>query len=98
MPEADTFPDLDQYLNAEVLLPNGEHMQAATVMLRSKDANGRVQGRASDTPILDTRVYDVLFPDGVIKQYAANVLAEAKAIDTNYWTPSYHIGRMRTLQ
>lgn len=77
MPEADTFPDLDHYLNAEVLLPNGEHMQAATVMIRSKDANGRAKGRASDNPILDTRVYDVLFPDGVIKQYAANVLAEA---------------------
>jgi len=35
MPEADTFPDLDYYLNAEVLLANGEEMQAATVMSRS---------------------------------------------------------------
>ena len=27
-------------------------------------------------PILDTRVYDVMFPDGAVCQYAANIIAE----------------------
>ena len=36
MPDVDTIPDLDQYLNAEVLLPkDGKHMQAAQVIGRS---------------------------------------------------------------
>jgi hypothetical protein len=28
-------------------------------------------------PILDTRVYEVEFPDGTINDYAANIIAEA---------------------
>jgi hypothetical protein len=28
-------------------------------------------------PILDTRVYDVEFPDGRVDKYAANVIAES---------------------
>jgi hypothetical protein len=77
MPEADTFLDYDQYINNEVLLPrDGEHMMAARVIQRTKDDNGRAQGTHNNNPILDTRVYDVMFPDGAVKQYAANIIAE----------------------
>jgi hypothetical protein len=26
--------------------------------------------------MLDIRIYDVMFPDGVVQQYAANIIAE----------------------
>jgi hypothetical protein len=33
-------------------------------------------GTKNDNPILDTRVYQVKFPDGEIAEYAANVIVE----------------------
>ena len=76
MPEADDFPDYDGYLHTEVTLPHGEHMQCAKVIKRVVDETGNVVGSYNQNPILDTRVYEVLFPDGATKQYAANVIAE----------------------
>ena len=75
--EADEIEDYDQYLNAEVILPNGEHMQSARVIRRVKDDMGSVIGRYNDNPILDSRVYEVMFPDGVMRQYSANVIAQS---------------------
>ena len=77
MPDADNIPDLDQYLHAEVLLPkDGKHMQAAQVIGRSTDDNGIPIGEYDANPILNSRVYDVMFPDGSVQQYAANIIAE----------------------
>ena len=77
LPEADTISDLDLYINAEVLLPkDGEHMQAARVIEQARDEDGDVIGDYNVNPILNTRVYDVMFPDGSIQQYAANLIAE----------------------
>ena len=77
MPEIDDIPDLDLYLNAEVLLPqDGKHMQSAQVLGRVTDSNGNPVGEYNANPILNTRVYDVMFPDGSIQQYAANIIAE----------------------
>jgi len=77
LPEADDIMDYDLYINSEVLLPhNGEHIQAARVMGRSKDANGGVTGSHHLNPMLDKRVYDVIFPDGAVQQYAANLITE----------------------
>ena len=66
----------DLLINAEVMLPNGHSQQMAKVIRRSVDSEGRVVGEFNDNPILNSLVYDVEFPDGVVKQYAANVIAE----------------------
>ena len=77
MPEADLFKDYDRYLNAEVLLPqDGEHLQAARVVKQSLDSAGNTKGEMHNNPMLDTRIYDVMFPDGAIRQYSANSIAE----------------------
>ena len=77
IPEADEITDYDLYLNSEVLLPqDGEHMQAARVISRSRNDAGLVIGEYNSNPILDTRVYDVMFPDSSVQQYAANIIAE----------------------
>ena len=73
----DEVNDYDLYLDSEVLLPkDGEHMQAARVISRARDDAGLVLGRYNSNPILDIRVYDVMFPDGSVQQYAANIIAE----------------------
>jgi hypothetical protein len=83
-PEADR-PKIDDYdeetydklLSAEVSLPRGDFQFIRRVIGRKRDAEGRPVGRSNTNPILDTRVYEVEFPDGTINEYAANILAEA---------------------
>ena len=77
LPEQDEINDLDLYVGAEVLLPHGVNMQAATVIGRARDGRGNPIGQYDSNPILDSRVYDVMFPDGAIQQYASNIIAES---------------------
>ena len=69
-------PFTDYLIHAEVLLPQGEGFQSAKVKGRAKDADGNTIGTFDNNPILNSIVYDVEFPDGAIKQYAANTIAE----------------------
>ena len=64
----------DLLINADVLLDHGETQQMARVIRRSIDSEGRVIGNLDGS--LKTLVYDVEFPDGAVKQYAGNVIAE----------------------
>ena len=66
----------DLLINAEVLLPQGDSQLLAKVIRRSIDSNGIATGSFDENPMLNSLVYDVEFPDGVAKQYAANVIAE----------------------
>ena len=66
----------DLLINAEVMLPHGDSQEMAKVIRRSVDSEGLVVGQFNDNPILNSLVYDVEFPDGLVKQYAANVIAE----------------------
>ena len=77
MPEADDVDDFDLYIGAEVLLPNGLDIQAGTVVERAKDSNGQAIGSYDKNPICDSRLYDVMFPDGRLLQYSANLISES---------------------
>lgn len=66
----------DTLIHSEVLLPHGENLHMAKVLRRSMDKAGKVVGKPSDNPLLNTLMYDVEFPDGNIKKYAANIIAE----------------------
>lgn len=69
-------PFTDMLLNAEVLLPQGEGIKAAKVIARSKDKDGDMIGSYNINPMLNTVVYDVKFPDGTVREYSANTIAE----------------------
>ena len=64
----------DLLINAEVLLDHDETKQMAKVLRRSIGPDGKVIGELGGS--LKTLVYDVEFPDGTVKQYSANVIAE----------------------
>jgi hypothetical protein len=68
---------LDNYLQAEVVLAVGGENLSGKVIARKRDADGNPIGKANMNPILDTRVYDVEFPDGNVDKYAANIIAES---------------------
>ena len=46
------------------------------VTKRLRDKDGLPIGTAHDNPILDTRVYEVEFPDGHKASFSANAIAE----------------------
>jgi hypothetical protein len=66
----------DLLINAEVLLPQGGGEQLAWVLRCTVDDDGKVIGTFNDNPILNTLVYEVEFPDGAVKEYSADVIAE----------------------
>ncbi len=52
-------------------------MLPAKVVARKRDADGNSVGiLANSNPILDTRIYEVQFPDGHIESYTANITKE----------------------
>lgn len=75
----------DLLINAEVLLPQGEKESMAKVVRRVVDADGKAVGTYNDNPILNTMVYECEFPDGAVREYAANVIAEniLKQVDSS---------------
>jgi hypothetical protein len=79
MPEADEWmlDTFNKYLAAEVLLPHGGELVRAKVTGQKRAADGTPVGVAHSNPILDTREYEVSFPDGSTDCYAANMIAES---------------------
>ena len=51
-------------------------MSPTKVVSRVKDKYGKLTGTYKKNTILDTRVYDVMFPDGAVYHYAANIIAD----------------------
>ena len=69
-------PMTDPIINSEVHLPQGEEMKAARITGRSRNEKGEIVGTYNENPILNTLTYDVEFPDGEIREYGANIIAE----------------------
>jgi hypothetical protein len=67
-----------EYLTAQILLPQGGEMTKAKVTGRKRDAVGLPMGRRNRNPLLDSRLYEVEFPDGMTDAFTANVNAENK--------------------
>jgi hypothetical protein len=69
-------PITDRLIRAELYLPQGEDMKAAKVVGRTKDEDGNIIGTYDHDPMLNSMVYDIEFPDGEIKEYSANIIAQ----------------------
>ena len=78
-PEADEFtPEAyDEYLDAEVLMERGGVMQSGVVKQRKRDDDGNPIGKRNNNPLLDTREYEVVFPDQSMDVLTANLIAES---------------------
>ena len=83
--------ELDQHIGQQVQLIQNDIPVLAKIISRKRDATGALVGKSHDVPQLDTRVYNIKFPDGHFEQYSANVLTEAlnsslddKGYDTSF--------------
>ena len=61
-------------------------MQKGVVKKRSIGPDGKLSGKYDDNPMLNSLVYEVEFPDGTMREYAANSIAE------NIVSQVYHDG------
>ena len=64
----------DNYVGAHVLLPHQDQMTSGLVRNQKRDSMGNPSGVSHANPILDTRAYEVVFPDGEVTEYGANVI------------------------
>jgi hypothetical protein len=71
--DVDTY---DQYVGAHVRVPIGDEIRSGKVVRRKREVDGTVRGRANANSMLDTRTYEIEFPDGHSDEYTANVIAE----------------------
>jgi hypothetical protein len=69
-------PAYDRLINAEVQLQLGDDMINAKVKKRALGHDGTTVGTYDDNPMLNSIIYEVEFPDGQVKEYSANTIAE----------------------
>ena len=69
-------PITDCWIHSEINLSQGEAMQNSKVIGRATDQDDNLIGTYYGNPYSNTMVYDVEFPDGEIKNYTANAIAE----------------------
>lgn len=72
-----TQEDLDKYIGSQIVLhdENGQEV-LCRVKGRKRTSNGDAVGQYNPNPILDTRLFDVEYPDGRVEAYATNAIAE----------------------
>ena len=78
--EADEFPmpdAYDQYLTANILIERQGEPMRGTVVRRAKDQHGAAIGIPNNNPLLDSREYEVEYPDGTVDVLTANQIAES---------------------
>jgi hypothetical protein len=66
----------DQYVGAHMSVPIGYEIRSGKVLRRKRDLDGTVRGWVNANTMLDTRTYEIEFPDGRSDEYTANVIAE----------------------
>lgn len=72
----DQQPAYDTMINAEVLLQQGEEYVTCKIIGRSTGPDGKTHGKYDENPYLNSIMYDVEMPDGQVKEYCANVIAQ----------------------
>jgi hypothetical protein len=79
---------LDTYIGAQVVVPGRDSQPIlAKVRKRKRDSSGEPIGNANPNPILDSRIYELEFPDGRLEEYGVNIIAEnmMAQVDQDGW-------------
>eukprot|EP00957_Ditylum_brightwellii_P182443 13898526-Ditylum_brightwellii.AAC.1 len=68
----DQQPAYNKIINADMQLHHQDHITTGKVKRRALAPNGRTAGSYHDNPMRNSTIYKVEFPDGEVKEYAAN--------------------------
>ena len=74
--EEAAMEQLDEYIGTQILLSTKTGPKLVKVTSRKRENSGHLIGTKHSKPPLDSRMYNVQFPDGHFEQYTTNVLAE----------------------
>ena len=67
----------DKFIGCKINFPIEGKMIEGTVSNCKRDSDGFLLSTDNTNPLLDTRIYNVTFPDGSYREYTANLIAEA---------------------
>ena len=89
--EEAAMEQLDEHIGQQVLIKKSDGPVMVKVASRYRDDAGNLVGAKHNQPQLDTRIYNVEFPDGHYERYSANILSEAltESIDSNGYNTSF---------
>ena len=76
LPSGNDMELLDKYIGAKILLPFEDQKVLVTVKERAKDDNGKSVGKYNDNPIINSKIYRALMPDGTYQDITANTIIE----------------------
>jgi hypothetical protein len=74
--EENDFDTYDQYVGAHVRVPTGDEIRSGKVVRSKHEMDGTMRGHANADTMLDTRTYEIEFPDSRSDEYTANMIAE----------------------
>ena len=69
-------PAHDKLISAEVQMQVGNGVQTGKVTQRAVDPDGHTVGKYDDNPSLNSLLYEVEVDDGLVREYAANIIAQ----------------------
>ena len=72
--DAPSAEDHDNLIGARITLQHQGESKEGHVANRKRNSDGTLIGTSNQHPVLDSREYEVLFPDGTYVDYSANVL------------------------
>ena len=93
--EESAMEQLDEYIGSQIPLTTKQGPALVKVISRKRHSDGSLIGSRHDQPQLDSRIYNVKFPDGHYEQYSANVLHES--LSTNLDDQGYDKGHIKEI-
>ena len=93
--EENAMEQLDEFIGTQIPLNTKNGPAFVKVISRKRSSDGTLIGTKHDEPKLDSRLYNVKFPDGHFEQYSANVLFES--LSSKLDDQGYDLGHIKEL-
>jgi len=93
--EENAMEQLDEFIGTQITLETKNGPALIKVISRKRSSDGTLIGQKNPEPQLDSRLYNVKFPDGHFEQYSANVLHES--LTSKLDDQGYDIGHIKEL-
>jgi hypothetical protein len=75
MKEENGVDTYEQYVGSHVRVPIGDEIRSGKVVRCKRELDDTVRRQANANSMLDTRTYEIEFPDGRSDEYTTNVIA-----------------------
>ena len=84
--------ELDKLIGAQISLPSKDGTPLLAIVKKRKlNHRGDPVGFSHSNPMLDSRIYELEFPDGRVEEYSVNIILEnmVDQVESNEWDSSF---------